>query len=94
VSYISPYGYFLARVGRGDGACYTARKFLYEARRHKESSCNSKAWQSDWALHITDNVLSQRFLVNASDDGNKNKQPRFRRSQGGYKMLFMMYIFT
>jgi hypothetical protein len=48
-------------------------------------------------LEFPDNMLGQTFLqkdLKASDADNKNKQTRFLRSQGGYKMLFMMCICT
>jgi hypothetical protein len=48
-------------------------------------------------LEFVDNVVGQTFLqkvLKDSDADNKNKQTRFLRSQGGYKMLFMTCICT
>jgi hypothetical protein len=48
-------------------------------------------------LEFVDEVLGRTFLqkdLKASVAENKNKQIRFLRSQGGYKMLFMTCICT
>ena len=81
-------------MGAGGGSEVHNKKILIESTPSQITSCNSNAWQGERASHITDDVLRRLFLEKASVAENKNKQTRFRRSQGGYKLLFMTYVFT
>ena len=66
VTYQSVCYIFAGVWGRGSGARYTERKFLYEARCHKQTFFNSKSWHRERGFHgeFVDYVLRPVFLEN------------------------------
>ena len=76
------------------GVEYTASELLYEARRHKQNSCNGDACQSEWGFGLE--FVDEHFECNGMTEGScegkarvgqllkiKTNIQRFRRVQTG-----------